>query len=104
VNVGWPVTKAIVGNNFFPSLGDRVLAKEGYDGQMIDEPEDPQRPDNLWEPLPGDAGAHGVFDDRARGVSIEMELNKRRPWLLTAAGAAVVAFALTRWARRLKSI
>lgn len=100
VNVGWPVTKAVVGNNLVPWLGDRVLASEGYEGQMIDEPEDPSRPDNLWEPLPGDAGAHGVFDDRALDVSIEMELNKRRSWLLGAAGAALLGFALAKWARR----
>src|SRR6478609_8077535 len=41
INVAWPATKAIVGNNMLPQLGDRVLAKEGYEGQMIDEPEDP---------------------------------------------------------------
>lgn len=89
VNVGWPASKAIVGNNFFPGYADRYLAKHGYEAQMVDEPEDPQRPNNLYEPLPGDAGAHGVFDDRACDVSVEMELNKRRPWLLTAAGVGV---------------
>jgi NAD(P)-dependent dehydrogenase (short-subunit alcohol dehydrogenase family) len=89
VNVGWPATKAIVGNNFFPGYADRYLAKNGYEAQMIDEPEDPHRANNLYEPLPGDAGAHGVFDDQATEVSVEMELNKRRPWLLTAAGVGV---------------
>src|SRR4051794_26301293 len=87
VNVGWPTTKAIVGNNFFPGYGDTYLAKNGYDAQMIDEPEEPNRPDNLWHPLPGDAGAHGVFDDRSTDVSIELELNKNRTWI--AAGAAL---------------
>jgi hypothetical protein len=87
VNVGWPTTKAIVGNNFFPGYGDEYLAKHGVDAQMIDEPEDPDRPDNLWHPLPGDAGAHGVFDDRSVDVSIEFELNKKRGWI--AAGAAL---------------
>src|SRR2546428_13559821 len=38
VNVGWPTTAAIVGNNFVPGLADRYLAKFGYDAQMIDEP------------------------------------------------------------------
>ncbi|HWS71154.1 MAG TPA: hypothetical protein VN605_03525, partial [Thermoanaerobaculia bacterium] len=32
---------------------------------------------------------HGVFDDRASEVSMAMELNKRRPWLLGAAGVGV---------------
>src|SRR3954452_4685881 len=84
VNVGWPTTKAVIGNNLAPGFADHYLARNGYEAQMIDEPEEPGRPDNLWEPLPGDHGAHGVFDDRARGMSIEMELNKRRPWLLAA--------------------
>jgi len=66
INVGWPAVKAIWGNNIAPAYADHYLARNGYDAQMIDEPEDPDRPDNLWEPLPGDAGAHGVFDDRAQ--------------------------------------
>jgi NAD(P)-dependent dehydrogenase (short-subunit alcohol dehydrogenase family) len=85
VNVGWPASKAIVGNNFFPGYGDRYLAKYGYEAQMVEEPEDPGRANNLYEPLPGDAGAHGVFDGQAHEISVEMELNKRRPWLLAAA-------------------
>jgi NAD(P)-dependent dehydrogenase (short-subunit alcohol dehydrogenase family) len=94
VNVGWPASKAIVGNNFFPGYGDRYLAKNGYEAQMVDEPEDPGRANNLYEPLPGDAGAHGVFDDQACDVSVEMELNKRRPWLLTAVGVGVALLLL----------
>lgn len=104
VNVGWPTTKAIVGNNFFPALGDAFLAKNGYDAQMIDEPEDPQRADNLWEPLPGDAGAHGAFDEQSLHVSIEMELNKRRPWLLGFGALAVAVFALRQWREGLRQV
>jgi NAD(P)-dependent dehydrogenase (short-subunit alcohol dehydrogenase family) len=98
VNVGWPTTKAIIGNNLVPGLGDHYLAKYGYDAQMIDEPEVPGRPDNLWSPLPGDHGAHGVFDDRSVNVSIEMELNKRRGWI--AAGAAALLLACLAGRRR----
>lgn len=85
INVGWPTVKAVWGNNIAPGYADRYLAKHGYDAQMIDEPEDPNRANNLWEPLPGDAGAHGVFDDRARSYSVQLELNKRRPWFFAAA-------------------
>ncbi|MEK6374567.1 MAG: SDR family oxidoreductase [Acidobacteriota bacterium] len=92
VNVGWPTSEAVIGNNFVPGVGDWVLAEHGYDAQMTDEPEDPKRPDNLWAPLPGDAGAHGVFDDRAKRGSIAMEVNKRRGWL--AAGLGVVGVLL----------
>jgi NAD(P)-dependent dehydrogenase (short-subunit alcohol dehydrogenase family) len=94
VNVGWPTSKAVVGNNFFPGLGDRFLAHNGYDAQMIDEPEDPNRPDNLWAPLPGDHGAHGVFDDRALPRSMQWMLNKKRPWVLAAIGLVAGALAV----------
>src|SRR5437763_1726423 len=97
INVGWPTSKAVIGNNLLPGYGDEYLAKHGYDAQMIDEPEDPDRPNNLYAPLPGDAGAHGVFDNRSRPVSIELELNKRRGWL--AAGAAFAAVSLWLWNR-----
>ena len=98
VNVAWTTSVAVIGNNFAPGLGDYYLGKNGYDAQMTDEPEDPNRPDNLWQPLPGDHGAHGVFDNRAHDRSVEMELNKQRPWLV--AGAAVVLLGLLAGALR----
>lgn len=67
--VGWPTVKAIVGNKIAPWYADWVLARNGFDGQMTDEPEDPNRTHNLWDPLPGDHGAHGRFDDKARNFS-----------------------------------
>jgi NAD(P)-dependent dehydrogenase (short-subunit alcohol dehydrogenase family) len=100
INVGWPTTKAVVGNNFFPGYADYYLAKNGYEAQMIDEPEVPGRPDNLWSPVDDerDHGAHGVFDDESQLVSIELELNKRRGWVLGAAAvlAGVIAIAAAR--------
>ena len=61
-------------------------ARDCYEGQMYDGPEDPERGDNLWRPRPGDHGAHGVFDDRARGRSLQLwaSLNRGR---LALAGA-----------------
>ncbi|HEX9162006.1 MAG TPA: SDR family oxidoreductase [Thermoanaerobaculia bacterium] len=101
INVGWPTVKAVWGNNIVPGYADHYLAKHGYEAQMIDEPEDPSRPDNLWQPLPGDHGAHGVFDDRAIERSVELELNKKRPWLLAAGAALVLAgLAIGRRSRR----
>jgi NAD(P)-dependent dehydrogenase (short-subunit alcohol dehydrogenase family) len=94
INVGWPTTKAVVGNNFVPGLADRYLARHGYEAQMIDEPEDPHRADNLWAPLAGDHGAHGVFDDRAVSHSIQWMFNKERPWVLAAVGLVGAALVL----------
>ena len=30
---------------------DRYLARTGFDGQQLDEPEDPRRRHNLWDPV-----------------------------------------------------
>jgi short-subunit dehydrogenase len=67
--VGWPTIKAIVGNKVVPGYVDRVLAKTGYDGQMTSEREDPNRRDNLWQPLAGDYGAHGRFGAQSKSFS-----------------------------------
>ena len=53
--------KAIVGNKLVPSIADHYLARTGYDAQQYNVPEDPNRPNNLWEPVSGDHGAHGRF-------------------------------------------
>jgi short-subunit dehydrogenase len=68
--VGWPTVKAIVGNKIAPWYADWVLSRNGVKGQMTSEPEDPNRKHNLWEPLPGDHGAHGTFDSKAKGFSV----------------------------------
>ncbi len=97
--VGLPTAIAIAGNRIAPGLGDRYLARTGVDSQMTDEPEDPNRPNNLWEPVPGDAGAHGRFDARAAASSLEEQLMKRRPSLAAAgllAAGVVMAMALRR--------
>jgi hypothetical protein len=70
--VGWPTVRAIVGNAVAPSLADRFLARNGYDAQQTDEPVEPDRPDNLFEPAPGRQGAHGPFDARARRRSLQL--------------------------------
>lgn len=76
--VGWPTVKAIVGNKLAPGYADHVLAKDGYEGQMTDEPAEKNHPDNLWEPLPGDHGAHGPFGKEAWSFSplTWMSMNK----------------------------
>jgi NAD(P)-dependent dehydrogenase (short-subunit alcohol dehydrogenase family) len=63
--VGMSSVKAIVGTKFFPGILDRYLAGRGYSGQLSAQPADPRAPDNLFEPLAGDHGAHGRFDERA---------------------------------------
>jgi NAD(P)-dependent dehydrogenase (short-subunit alcohol dehydrogenase family) len=90
--VGLPTVEAIVGNKLAPGLLDRYLARTGYRAQQTDEPARPDRADNLWAPLPGDAGAHGRFDDRAHARSLQA-MAARRPFLLVAAVAGLGASA-----------
>lgn len=63
--VGGPTIKAIIGNKLVPGYADKVLARTGYKGQVTNELEAPNRQHNLWEPLPGDHGAHGPFTKKA---------------------------------------
>ena len=70
----WSSVFAIFGNKIAPSFADRYLADKGYGSQQYDGPDDPNRPNNLWEPVPGDHGAHGHFDSRARSRSSELWL------------------------------
>jgi NADP-dependent 3-hydroxy acid dehydrogenase YdfG len=90
VNVGGPTLLAVWGNKLAPGLLDRRLARTGYESQQTDELVDSDRLNNLWEPVAGDHGAHGVFDDRAHDRSLQLELTTHRTSTL-AAGAACAA-------------
>jgi NAD(P)-dependent dehydrogenase (short-subunit alcohol dehydrogenase family) len=81
----------IVGNEIVPSLADRYLARTGYASQQTDEPIDPDRRDNLFEPVPGDHGAHGRFDARAKPRSAQLWASMHRVKLALAGLAAVTA-------------
>lgn len=91
IYVGFPTVKAIVANKIAPRMLDNILGRTGYQSQQTDEPDDPARPNNLFEPLPGDHGAHGAFDDRARRFSLQLWLDEHRDLLR---GAAVASAAV----------
>lgn len=94
VCVGFPAVKAIVANKWFPSLVDRVLAKQGYTGQVDTQPVPEERPDNLFEAAPVDYGTHGRFDARAKSHSLQWWLTSNRNALLLGAGTlAALMFA-----------
>lgn len=96
VLVGWPAFKAVWGNKFFPGLGDWYLGRNGYDAQQTNEPRDPDRPHNLWEPVDWqmDHGAHGVFDDRARSWHLWLTMHRGPVARTVAAATAVVLTAM----------
>lgn len=90
--VGYPTVAAIVGDKIAPRFADWYLARAGYDAQQTSEAVEANRRNNLWQPVPGDHGAHGTFDDRAIRVSPQLWANKNRNWLLMS-GAGLIAFA-----------
>ncbi len=93
--VGRSAVMAIVGNKVAPDVLDHYLAETGYDAQQYDGPADPNHPHNLWEPIPGDHGAHGDFDARATGRSPQLWLDTHRKWVaLGMIGAGAVAGAV----------
>lgn len=91
---GWSTVKAIFGNKIVPSLGDMYLARTGYDSQQYDGSEDPNRPNNLYEPVKGDHGAHGHFDARAHSRSLELWGETHVQLLAGAAALGVAGLAL----------
>ena len=94
INVGWPTVLAVWGNAIAPGVADRYLAHMGYDAQQTSEPAAPNRPHNLWQPLPGDHGAHGTFDERAKPFSVQWWINSHR--LLAGTILAGVALGMLR--------
>jgi NAD(P)-dependent dehydrogenase (short-subunit alcohol dehydrogenase family) len=91
----WSVLKAIFGNKLAPSFGDRYLAKNGYDSQQYDGAADPNRPNNLYQPVPGDHGAHGAFDERANTWSLEAWLEQNSGRLAIGLGLGIAGAAWT---------
>jgi NAD(P)-dependent dehydrogenase (short-subunit alcohol dehydrogenase family) len=103
VFVGAPTVEAIWGNKIASPLLDDYLARTGFESQQDKQPVSPDRKDNLFEPVPGDHGAHGRFDDEAVDTSAELWVSTHKKQIgLAALGAAAAAgaglfFAARRW-------
>jgi len=94
--VGTPTIKAILGNLVMPGILDRLAADRAWNGQMTDEPAR-DRPDNLFEPPPGDPGARGRFRHRSRSHVLSVSDTAARGILATAALGALVGAATLGW-------
>ena len=93
--VGGSTVAAIEGNKVAPGILDHYLGRTGYKSQQTGEPEDPKRPNNLWDPVPGDHGAHGSFDSRAHPESLELWAATKKTWIgLALMGAGALTYAL----------
>jgi len=92
--VGAPTPLTIWAGRIVPGLVDRYLARTNYQAQQTDRPIVKGRPSNLDHPVPGDGGAHGIFNDQAHPRSAQLWLATHRPitvaTTLTAAALAAV--------------
>lgn len=98
VYVGGSTVEAIIGQKIAPHLLDEYLARTDFQAQQTNEPEDPNRPDNLYQAVAGDYEAHGRFDDRSRRGGTELWLVKHKYKLglgLAAAGVAGIVGGLS---------
>jgi hypothetical protein len=90
--VGLPTVEAVWGNKIASSMLDEYLAATGFESQQRPERVSPDRRDNLFEPVPGDHGAHGSFDAEAVDSSAELWMTEHKRQLgLAALGAAAAA-------------
>ena len=86
--VGTPTVATVLGNRVASWFLDWFLAKTGFSGQQAPRKVQQMLPNNLYEPVPGDQGAHGIFDDRAHKHSPQMWANSHRSLL---SGIAIAA-------------
>src|SRR5215208_6174068 len=97
--VGGSTVGTLVANKLVPGLLDRYLTRTAYEAQQTDQPADPGRPVNLWEPVDGpggrDFGAHGAFDDEAANRSLQAWVG-RRPGLAAATGGLLAGLVALR--------
>jgi hypothetical protein len=97
--VGGPTLQAVYGNRVIPGLLDHYLATKAWQGEQTAQPADRDRPDNLFESVPGDWGAHGRFDSRSKAHSVELTARLNRTWLAVA-GAGLAGLAVGALVRR----
>ncbi|MCA1683002.1 MAG: SDR family oxidoreductase [Actinobacteria bacterium] len=101
--VGATTVATILATKVVPGLLDRYLARTGFDGQQTDRTADPDRPVNLWEPVGGDHGAHGIFDAAAHGRSLQLWATCHRRAVVVAVTAGLATTAAATWRARASS-
>jgi NAD(P)-dependent dehydrogenase (short-subunit alcohol dehydrogenase family) len=97
--IGWGAQKLLWGQKLSPRLADFMLRRIGWSGQHTDERKPIGAPDNLFDTVPGDPGAHGRFDDEARESTLWTSLRLRK-WLVGSVAVASVAAASRQLVRR----
>jgi len=68
--VSWGAQKLLWGQKLSPRAGDWTLRRNGWKKQHTGEDKPVDSPDNLFETIPGDPGAHGRFDAQSKGSTV----------------------------------
>ena len=76
-----PAYQAILADKLMSPLLDRYLARTAVDAQQDEHRLEHERQDNLFEPVAGDHGAHGRFDERSRSRSPLLWASEHRNWI-----------------------
>lgn len=94
VFVGASTVVAIEANKVAPALADYYLGRTGFDSQQTKDEVQKDRPDNLFEAVPGDFGAHGVFTAQAHDQAATTWLAEHKGVTALAGAAALGALAV----------
>ncbi|MHB1512401.1 MAG: SDR family oxidoreductase [Acidiferrobacter sp.] len=100
IDVGASTVAAIIANKLAPGILDHYLARQGYSAQQAPELADPERPNNLWEPVPGDHGVHGPFSARSTRHSPQVWTTLHRGTIAAITGLTLAALAAGLWGGR----
>lgn len=94
VFLGWSAIAGVIASTVAPGLADHFLARTGFEAQLADELAQPNQPDNLFDPVEGDFGAHGIWGDRAKSPALIEQFVARYKAAGLFAALGVVAEAL----------
>lgn len=98
VYVGLTTAVGIKLNKLWPGFLDRYLVGRSFG--KTSQPRDPNRPDNLWQPAPGNWAADGPFREDARDHSWQSRFSRHRGAFAAVAGAVAAGAALWWWRGR----
>lgn len=90
--VGESTVGLVIGTRLAGRFMDWYLARSAWEGQLSKKHDDPQLPSNLYQPVAGDHGARGIFDEESKSGSVQTWAIRHRRAL---ARAGVVGSALT---------
>lgn len=90
INIAFSTQKAMLAEKVAPAIADHYLASMGYRSQQTDQPISLDRPNNLWQTVPGEFGARGVFSSQARSFSPTLWINLNRAPLFLIGGVVAI--------------